>query len=201
RVKNNMQVVVSLLRMQARRISDQEALAAFNRSQDRIAAMALIHETLHRSEDLARISCRNYVERLVAALTRSHLGARADLTADVADLPLHIDQAVPVGLIVNELVCNAFEHAFPAGGRGAIRVAIQPVGGGYLELVVSDDGSGLPEELDPEQTDSLGLQIVSGLARRQLQGTLDVCVDEGARFTIRFKSKSKSETKANQTGE
>ncbi|MCP4664164.1 MAG: PAS domain-containing protein [bacterium] len=190
RVKNNMQVVISLLRLQSRAISDPQARAAFLESQDRIKAMALVHETLYRSESLSAVSCRGYVEKLVREIARSHRGGSATLSAEISDVTVHIDQAVPLGLIVNELVSNAIEHAFPGYGPGEVKVTFRAAGEHELRLDVSDDGVGLPEEIDFETTDSLGLRLVARLARDQLGGRLEISSDDGTRFSVIFKKQT-----------
>jgi PAS domain S-box-containing protein len=191
RVKNNMQVVISLLRLQSRSISDPQAQAVFTAGEDRIKAMALIHETLHQSENLAEISCRDYGQRLVGSLSRSFMGGSARLAADFCDELLHIDNAVPVGLIINELVTNAIQHAYPGEQGGEIRVAMRALDDQWLELVVSDDGIGLPADLDPMGSSPLGLRMVAGLAENQLGGTFEISRDAGTTYTIRFRRKDR----------
>ncbi len=188
RVKNNMQVVSSLLNLQARKITDPTALEAFADCQRRIRAMSLIHETLYRSEDLSCVSCRKYLSRLVTDLSRIG-GGRVAVALDLAEFSLHIDQAIPLGLIVNELVTNALVHAFPDQRPGEIRVAVRPIGAADIELVVSDDGVGLPEEGDLEKAATMGLRLVAKLAEDQLGGTFEPSRDSGTRFSIRFTRK------------
>jgi two-component sensor histidine kinase len=188
RVKNNMQVVMSLLKLQARQVRDPEAREAFIDSQNRIRAMALIHETLHQSRDFAQIPWRDYVEALVTNLSRAHRGGPATVAAEVGEVRLNIDHAVPVGLIINELVTNAMEHAFTDGRRGEIKVSIVPVGESQLQLTVSDNGIGLPDDFDAQQSESLGLRLVSALAERQLNGSLEVSRNHGTTFMIKFQS-------------
>ncbi len=188
RVKNNMQVVSSLLNLQARKITDPTALEAFADCQRRIRAMAMIHETLYRTEDLSCVSCREYLSRLVTELSRIG-GGRVAVALDLAEISLHIDQAVPLGLIVNELVTNAMVHAFPDQQPGEIRVAVRRIGADDLELVVSDDGVGLPEEGDIENVAAMGLHLVARLAEDQLGGTFEPSRDSGTRFAIRFTRK------------
>ncbi len=191
RVKNNMQVITSLLRLHANRVTVQTALDAFADCQNRIRAMALVHETLFQSEDLSSVSCQEYLGKLVNDLSRAQRrsGGQVEVVLEVDEIPLHMDQAVPLGLIVNELVTNAFEHAFADQGPGKVRVAMGRIGSNDLELVVSDDGVGLPEQGDIEKVSSMGLHLVARLAKDQLGGTFEPSTDAGARFLIRFKSK------------
>ncbi len=193
RVKNNLQVVISLLRLQSNAISDPQARVAFGESMDRIRAMAMVHETLCRSDSMAPVSCHKYLDRLVEGIASSHIGGPGALSSEIDDLSIHIDQAVPLGLIVNELVSNAMKHAFPDDRRGQVKVTMSAAGEHAYELTVSDNGVGIPEDLDFDSTDSLGLQLVRTLARTQLQGTLDVVSDNGTCFVIRFKRKSDDE--------
>ncbi len=192
RVKNNMQVITSLLRLQARKIRDKEALAAFAESQNRIRAMALVHETLYRSDYLAGVACRDYLGKLVRSLSRAY-GTRARavrVVVDADDASLDADHAIPVGLIVSELVTNAMKYAFPEDRGGEIRIAVQRDGEEELELVVGDDGVGLPETIDLQSTATLGLRLVRGLAEEQLGATLGIHRTGGTRFTIRFRQAS-----------
>jgi PAS domain S-box-containing protein len=187
RVRNSLQVVISILRLQSRRTSEPEIRAALLESEDRIRAMALIHETLHSSDNLAAISCYDYIRQIIRSLARRYSGCPAIIEDQISDIDLHIDQAVPVGLIVNELVSNALQHAFPDQQPGQIMVLIEPSGKDHLELTVSDNGTGLPLEIDPRTTDSMGLRMVTGLAENQLGGSLDVSTETGTCITVRFR--------------
>jgi PAS domain S-box-containing protein len=187
RVRNNLQVITSMLRLQSRRADEPEIRAALAESENRVKAMALIHETLHGSDNLAEISCHDYIRRLLRSLSRRHAGSTAHVKAHISDIDLQVDQAVPVGLIINELVSNAFRHAFPDQQPGQIMVLIEPSGNNHLEMSISDNGIGLPAQVDPRTTDSLGLRMVTGLAENQLGGSLDVSVETGTCITIRFK--------------
>ncbi|MCP4660842.1 MAG: PAS domain S-box protein [bacterium] len=192
RVKNNMQVVISLLRLQSRTIRSEPAREALANSQNRIKAMALIHETLYQSENLSGITLRSYVHRLVRNLSSAHgpRGRSAQLVVDVGDAALDIDTAVPVGLIINELVSNSLKHAFPDRKPGEIRVAVHPAAEDEIELAVSDDGVGLPEEIDPRSAATLGLRLVARLAEDQLGGKLEIGRAGGTCCTVRFHQKT-----------
>ncbi len=187
RVKNNLQVISSLLNLQAERIADPTARAVFLESQSRVRAMALVHETLYGSESLARIELPRYLERLCDSLLQTFGGnERVTVERAIAPVGLDLDRALPVGLIVSELVSNALKYAFPGGRRGRLRVALAPGGEADLELSVSDDGVGLPPDLDFDRATSLGLYLVRVLTR-QLRGTLAVDrTGVGATFTLRF---------------
>lgn len=188
RVKNNLQVIHSLLRLQSRQIEDERYREMFRDSQNRIRSMALIHETLYQSKDLANVSFREYVERLMSHLSASY-GAnrgRIRLGVDADGLMLGIDVAIPCGLIVNELVSNSLKHAFPEDRYGEIRVSLQVTGGSQITLTVSDDGIGLPEDMDFRDSGSLGLHLVTMLVEDQLHGQIELNRAKGTEFRISF---------------
>ena len=188
RVKNNLQVIHSLLRLQSRQIEDERYREMFRDSQNRIRSMALIHETLYQSKDLANVSFREYVERLMSHLSASY-GAnrgRIRLGVDADGLMLGIDVAIPCGLIVNELVSNSLKHAFPEDRCGEIRVSLQVTGGSQITLTVSDDGIGLPEDMDFRDSGSLGLHLVTMLVEDQLHGQIELNRAKGTEFRISF---------------
>lgn len=187
RVKNNLQIISSLLKLQAANVTDAQARAIFADSQNRINSMALIHERLYRSGDLAQIDFATYVEALIPHLVRS-LGAEArgvNLTLDIPEIQLAVNAAIPCGLIINELVTNALKHAFSAGGQGQITISMEREIDGRYRLTVQDDGSGLPPELNLAESDGLGLQLVQALTA-QLQGELVQLSGNGAGFSILF---------------
>jgi len=192
RVKNNLQVIVSLLRMHARRSDNEQVQKVFGDCRNRVNAMSLIHEALYRSEDLARIDTEPYLEKLCRHLRQAH-GLASDkgivLTVGKDDLPLGMDQGVAVGMIVCELVSNIFKHAFPEGEPGSVLVGLSSVGEDDVELIVQDDGVGLPPDVDISNAPSLGLHLVSITATHELGGTIEVERDGGTRFIIRFKRK------------
>ena len=186
RVKNNLQVISSLLKLQAQELRDPETARLFRESQGRVRSMALIHEQLYRSNDLARIDFAAYVEDLVGHLDRG-LGNRAAAVGfriDVQPLPLPLDLAIPCGMIVNELVSNALEHAFQDGREGEIRVAFTGDGDAYC-LTVADNGQGMSQQSIANEAASLGLKVVRALVR-QLHAVLDIQHDGGTAFVIHF---------------
>jgi PAS domain S-box-containing protein len=184
RVKNNLQIISSLLSLQTAN-HDIDQTAALRESQDRIRSMALIHEKLYRSVDMARVDFRDYVEGLMAGLQRSYFpGPGVRVFADVEGIVLDIDLAIPCGLIVNELVSNSLKYAFRDGRAGEIRVGLARNGQNYI-LTVSDNGPGLPPGVDFRNTPSLGLQLVNLLAG-QLDGTVELDCSRGTRFKITF---------------
>ncbi len=186
RVKNNLQIVSSLLSLQARRVREPGLLALFRESQNRIRAMALIHENLYRSESAASISASDYIRRLSRELIATYaVGTdKAVLDLDVEDVILSPETAFPCGLIINELVSNALKHAFPGERRGRIGIGLRRAGR-EMVLSVTDDGVGLAEGIDAGRGGALGLRLVRNLAG-QLGGALSVSGGAGTRFEIRF---------------
>jgi len=186
RVKNNLQITSSLLRLQAARIPVAEAQQFLRGSQDRIRSMALVHEMLYRSHDLARVDFGEYVRSLVQQLLRSYGEdvRRVTYTVEIDNLLLGIDEAVPCGLIVNELVANAVKHAFPGNRAGRIRVRME-IDDRHCTLRVGDNGVGIPQDTDLLQTKTLGWQLVRTLTD-QLEGTLSVRRGGGTEFSINF---------------
>jgi PAS domain S-box-containing protein len=185
RVKNNLQVITSLLRMEARRSDHVLTKAVLQEMQGRIRSMALLHETLYRAGNFARVELAGYVKQLATQLFRAQNATTGavQLVLELTAVEVEIDQAIPCGLLVNELATNALKHAFPNGARGEVRIALHREADGRVRLQVSDTGVGLPAGFDYTHCTSLGLQLVSDLAR-QLQGRLEV--GPGASFTVTF---------------
>jgi len=186
RVKNNLQVVSSLLGLQARLIADPTTRKQFEESQYRIQSMALLHETLYQSDDLARVDFSEYIRRLTEQLFRSYRSSQqVKLCIDLAELHFHVDAAVPCGLIVNELVSNALKYAFPKPRRGEIRVELRETRPGEAELVVADNGVGFPPGVDWVTARTLGLRLVRKLAE-QIQGRVELDCSAGTCFRVHF---------------
>ncbi len=186
RVKNNLQVISSLLTMQAKRATDPAAVQVCKDSQRRIRAMALIHEQLYQSDDVSQISFRDYVDQLIRQLrnTFSAPDERVHIHPHICDAMLDLDLTIPCGMIVNELVTNAIEHAFPDDRSGRIDIEFEDDGSRY-RLTVRDDGVGLPPNFDPRQANSLGLRVVD-LLTKQLRGTLTFNGERGAAVSVLF---------------
>ncbi|MGE3957815.1 MAG: sensor histidine kinase [Vicinamibacterales bacterium] len=187
RVKNNLQVVASLLRLEGGRTGDGATRAVLVDMQHRVASMALVHELLHRSGQVARVDLGTYLESLARHLfgALAPPGRQIALTVTCTPARVDMDQAVPCGLLVNELLANSLKHAFPAGRVGDIAVECVEERPGALRLTVRDTGIGLPTGVRVERPVSLGLQLVSDLTR-QLRGTLHVGGGPGTSFTIVF---------------
>ncbi|MBT4091876.1 MAG: histidine kinase, partial [Deltaproteobacteria bacterium] len=148
--------------LQSDKIRDQQHADMFRESQESIRAMALIHEKLYRSRDLARVDFNEYIKSLINSLFRSHGidTGRIVMKVKVEDVSLGIDHAIPCGLVINELVSNALKYAFPEDRKGEISVTLRSISEDEIELRVSDDGVGIPEDMDIGSTDSLGLEWV-----------------------------------------
>ncbi|MCP4040817.1 MAG: hypothetical protein GY731_02520, partial [Gammaproteobacteria bacterium] len=191
RVKNNMEVITSLLNLQAHRTLNKEAVAVLQESQQRVKTMAMAHERLYRSQDLAHLKLSEYVSSLVGTAQQmfATIANRVTVQIQVADFQVNMDQAIPLGLIINELVTNTLKHAFPEGRPGTVTVSMEPKGEDEAVLMVADDGVGIPEELDWQNTDSLGLLIVVSLAQ-QLDGSIELDRSHGTCWAITFKRAS-----------
>jgi two-component sensor histidine kinase len=189
RVKNNLQTISSLLRLQAASIQDPNVRDALQESQNRVRVMSLIHEKLYKSSTLTQINFAEYIRDLSADLFQvySPLSGSICLDVDIDDVELSIETAIPCGLIVNELVCNALQHAFSPGSSGEIKISLTSSTPDHYQLKVQDNGIGLPANFDLRQTRSLGLQIVFALTR-QLQGTVNIEQQHGTIFQITFKN-------------
>jgi PAS domain S-box-containing protein len=186
RVKNNMQVITSLLRLQSKIIRDEQVLSVFQDSQNRVKSMALIHETLYQSDDLSRINFAEYLKKLVAHVSRSYRTRpeAVKINIQVDDVSLPIDTAVPCGLIINELASNSLKYAFPADTQGEVNITFGRTEAHYV-LRVSDTGVGLPDDFDPEKGKSLGMKLVRMLTA-QMRGELEYRNSVGTTFEIKF---------------
>ncbi|MDZ7290528.1 MAG: PAS domain S-box protein [candidate division KSB1 bacterium] len=185
RVKNNLQIISSLLNLQAGYIEDGRACEMFKESRNRVKSMALIHEKLYQSKDFAKIDFAEYIRHLTAHLFRSY-GVNSHaiaLQVNIDKVLLDIETAIPCGLIINELVSNSLKYAFPSGTNGEIRIDLHSDYDGKLVLLVSDNGIGFPKSLDFRNTESLGLQLVSTLTD-QLNGSIELDRSAGTSFKI-----------------
>lgn len=187
RVKNNLQVIHSLLDLQSSKITDEAALRLLKESQNRIRSMSLIHQTLYESKDFARVDFGSFLDTLAPTLVASYSvdPGRVALSIAATEVSLPIVAAIPCGLIVNELVSNALKHAFPDGRRGLIAIELKSDPPNRVSLSVSDDGSGIPESLDISNSMTLGLQLVT-LLSDQLGARLTVHRSKPTSFTLQF---------------
>jgi len=187
RVKNNMQVISSLLNLQSKHLTDPVAVEMFRECQHRIRTMALVHESLYKSSDLSKIEFGSYLRSLASHLLHFNEvdTRRIRLETALEEVYLDIQTAIPSGLIANELLSNAMKHAFPGKRSGTIELALRPLPEGSYLLSVKDDGIGFPEGIDARKTESLGLQIVSSLID-QVDGRLEILREKGTEFRIVF---------------
>ena len=195
RIKNNFQVVCSVLSLQSQYIKNNQVLDMFMEIQDRVRAMALIHEKLYQSQDVGRMDFAEYVENLVNGLYWSY-GMdpnRIKLEINVEEVALGVELTVPCGLIINELVSNSLKYAFPASweGEGKIEIALIHKDDESLELRIKDNGVGIPEGVEVGHTDTFGLELVTILAEDQLNGSVQLNRGDGTEFEIKFQKKKR----------
>ena len=193
RVKNNLQIISSLLNLQSRRIKDPHTLEIFRESCDRVQLMALLHEKLYGAVDLAQLDFNDYLHSLAGMMLLSYSSKSRNVTIDFQlheGLHLGLDVAVPLGLVASELISNSLKHAFPKGGRGRITLELNQMGSEYA-LRVSDDGQGLPEDFSMEDPSSLGLRLVKMLAE-QLEADLVWSRTPNTSFTLIFQNRTKT---------
>lgn len=189
RVKNNLAIISSLLNLQAGSFKDPAVINAFRDSQHRIRSMALVHEKLYKSGDLSKIDFAGYIRELGKGISQSHefIGLGTSITVRAENTWMGINTAIPCGMIINELLTNAFKYAFPVGRKGEVAIRMQLMEGEKkcYELVVSDNGVGLPTDIDIQHPSSFGFQLVH-LLIQQLGGEIQLDRKDGSTFTITF---------------
>ncbi len=188
RVKNNIQVISGLLDLQASSTENPEVALRLKESRNKIRAMALIHEKLYMSDDLSNVNFSDYVRDMaeeLASFYRTNL-SKIEMAIESDGVHLGIDKAIPCGLIMNEMLSNALKHAFPGGGPGEIEIVLRKTAKNEAEIIVRDNGQGLPQEIDPHTTLSAGLYLVHGLVQNQLHGEMTVLRKRGTEFRIKF---------------
>jgi len=189
RVMNNMQIISGLLELQSDYIEEKKYKEIFKESQNRILTMSLVHEKLYQSSYFARIDIDDYVQDMVNLMFQSY-GVSADkikLNMNIEDVSLGVDLAIPCGLIINELVTNSIKHAFPDDRKGEIGIIIRKMDNNGIELVIMDNGVGIPEGVDLKQSSSMGLYLARILAEDQLDGEMILSRSNGTEFRIKFK--------------
>ncbi|MBI2133724.1 response regulator [Candidatus Woesearchaeota archaeon] len=186
RVKNNLQIILSLLHL-ARGIGSRNCGQVLEESENRIKAMALVHEALYKSENLSSLDMSAYVRAVTDNLMRSYRiqGCDVSILLDIDNFPISIDTAIPCGLIINELVSNSLKHAFSGRKKGTITVSVK-ADDALVRMVVKDDGAGFPKGIDYSKTESLGLQLVNSLAS-QISASLEADTTKGTNFTMTFR--------------
>jgi two-component sensor histidine kinase len=192
RVKNNLQIIVSLLNLQSGKTRERKILDAFEEIRHRVYSMALLHEKLYKSDNLADVPFKDYLSTLCRNLVSAFGAAgRIRLDFDLEGIDLGIDTAVPCGLIVNELITNAIKHAFPKGRKGRIAVGFRRKDDKSVELTVADDGVGVPAGFDVAKAESLGLKIIQILTD-QIDGKMHVRTRKGSSFRLVFPIKERT---------
>ncbi|MDK2892030.1 histidine kinase dimerization/phosphoacceptor domain -containing protein [Methanohalophilus sp.] len=186
RIKNNLQVISTLLFLESEKFKDADVIDSFKNSRDRVRAMALVHEKLYQSDDMESIDFADYSKNLINYLSQSYVLSTSDvkIELDIEDAFLSVDTAVPLGIIINELVSNSLKYAFE-DNKGQIKIKLNKSGSKY-KLVVSDNGVGLPDDFNLENMDSLGLQLVYTLVE-QIDGEINLDTTNGTKYTITFK--------------
>jgi PAS domain S-box-containing protein len=190
RVKNNLQIISSLLNLQSHYLREESAHEVFKESQNRIRSMALIHEKLYQTNNMSRLNFASYVHELVMNLLHSYdTTGKINFRMDIEDILLNIDTAITLGLSINEIVSNSLKHAFTTQKTGEVYINLKETSKDNFCLVISDNGKGLPKDLDYRNTTSLGLQLVNTLVE-QLEGTIELDNQNGTKFTIYFTAPS-----------
>ena len=186
RVKNNLQIVMSLLNTQSSYLSDTAAVKAIAESQHRMHAMSLIHQKLYQSENVSTVDMKQYISELIGYLDESYdIGIRIHFTKEIENIKLDVAQAIPIGLILNEAVTNSIKYAFKGKNNGRIHVSLIATPGNRLKLTIADNGIGLPGTYDIDKSSSLGMNLVKGLAK-QLEGTFEIKNSDGLSIAIEF---------------
>ncbi len=187
RVKNNLQIIDSLIGMQSEKVTDKKALAAFQESQNRVRSIAMIHQILYESHDFSKVEIASVIRSLIDNLILSYgiEPEQISIDMDLAKVHLPIDKSIPLGLIINEIVTNTLKHAFPKDFHGQLNIRLRNEELGNISLTIEDTGVGIEGDFDVETSSSLGLQLVQALVD-QLDGTLDVHYRDPTRFQIDF---------------
>jgi PAS domain S-box-containing protein len=189
RVKNNLQLISGLLDMTSMRTHDQDALDLISDVRAKIHVMALIHNQLYRSERFDQIDMGSQIQEMVSYFSKVYTGRGTLITPVIenSDVYLSVTQAIPCALALNEVISNAYRHAFPEGQGGAIKISIQRSADDVISIKIRDDGIGMPEGIDIYRAESLGLKLIRNLVQEQLKGKVQVNRDNGTEFVIEFK--------------
>ncbi|KJR43258.1 signal transduction histidine kinase [Candidatus Magnetoovum chiemensis] len=192
RVKNNLQIISSLLELQSKNVKDEDAKLLFLDSQSRLKTMALIHERLYQSKDITKVDLAKYITSLIDYLYHSYNLYTNNITINswVDEVYICVDTAIPCGLIINEVVSNSIKHAFSQAVKGEINIKLTKDGKDNFHLEIKDTGIGLPQHIDINSSTTLGLRLVYSLVTHQLNGTLTVDRTKGTCFIVDFKAQS-----------
>ena len=188
RVKNNMQIISSLLNLQSSRAENLQMRDSYAEAQSRIQSIAVVHETLYQSKDLAFVEIQKYLEGLTRDISQlfSHSAPQMKISIHAGNIKIGIEKAVPFGIIVNELILNAFKHAFPSSAEGRLEISIELETEKTVKMTVSDDGTGLPVNFNPLTSETLGLPLVLSIVEEQLEGEWEIDGIDGVRWIIRW---------------
>ncbi len=197
RVKNNMQVILSLLRMHQRKSDSKGIGKIFNDCRDRINAMSLIHESLYQSENLARINFEDYLKKLCRNLERVYKTSQKKISLELkqTDVTLDMDQGIAIGMVIAELVSNAFKHAFLKNKGGRVLISLSRLDDDSVKLIIKDNGKGTPKKIDIFNSSSLGLRLAVATVTRELDGSIDIERDNGTKYIIQFTISAHRKTK------
>ncbi|MGV8120207.1 MAG: PAS domain-containing protein [Candidatus Xenobiia bacterium LiM19] len=187
RVKNNMQVISSLLSLQSRQLKDPVMQEAFRESQNRIKSMLLVHQKLYQSANLSDINLGSYLNDLITLLSHSYGKKNISFSIEIVDMTVDIEKAVPLGLIAHELLSNALKHAFPGEAQGEVRISLTSGENSSFTIGIGDNGIDFPDDVDFRKSSSLGLQLVNDLVA-QLKGTIEMTRDRGKEFAVHFRA-------------
>jgi len=188
RVKNNLQIVSSLLQLQAGHAPDEQTVRMFNESQLQIRTMALVHEKLYRNDDMSMVDFGDFVNSITENLFQFYPNSlgRIRFTVEIENISMSIDKAIPCGMIINELISNSFKYGFPGESTGEIGIRLVSGAQKGFELTVYDTGTGIPANVDYRHTETLGLHLVTILTEDQLQGQIELDKSDGTKFRIQF---------------
>jgi two-component sensor histidine kinase len=189
RVKNNLQIINSILNLQSSYLTDPKILEIITESQNRIRSMSYIHESLYQTKNFSSINFKDYIDNLITNLVYSYrVGSNVIINKDIQDIDLPLDYSIPCGLILNELVTNALKYAYPNNKKGMVNISILKNNENLIEMYIADNGIGLPKDFSIESTETLGLSLVHTLVD-QIDGKLSVKNEVGTKFLIIFEVK------------
>lgn len=189
RVKNNLQVISGILSLQNNRISDELAKQTLIESQDRIQTIALLHKTMYQNENFNMVSFQNYINELITYIKQANITANKNIiiNQEIEDIQFNIDTAIPLSLIINEIITNCYKHAFENKNEGIISISIKKQATGFYKLIIEDNGNGLPENFSSfENSKSVGFDLIQGLCQ-QIDGEIEITSKQGTKITIQFK--------------
>ncbi|ADI73662.1 signal transduction histidine kinase [Methanohalobium evestigatum Z-7303] len=183
RIKNNLQIINSLINLQSENFDDEDVINAFRDTQNRVSSMSLVHQKLYQSQELNNLSLNGYIKDLAENLNDIYGGNNTKINVDVQDFHLGIDTIIPLGMIVNEIISNSLKYAFSDDDNGIINIEFNS--NKCYVLIIEDNGKGIPDNIDIENPGTLGLQLINTLVK-QLNGEIELERKSGTKFIIRF---------------